>query len=479
MKLLSTQTLRLHAARARRGAALLLSFLVLLVVIAIVYQIHIVTSTDSKVAHNDITLTRMDLAIESAMMQVFEQLADDAAADTAGAGGDPAGGDGAGDPLGGSEDPSAEGGAGEEGSIDSKMDEWARPQSTTINEVELRIFIQDEDSKYNVLNMLNADEDLAQAAYDRVVRILDACREGTRDDIDGGQADEMATVMREHFLDRGNSILPRATLITDDEENENLGLPLSLRELIVLEPYLPLHFRDYFDSEGQRVHSIESFLTVWTAPSTGALPGAAESVAGSDAGGDEGADEGEEAGAAGGSGGYAVNINTAPFAVLTALMDDRDLSYRFWDSVLEYRNEEEEPPEDGEEPEPMLDEFGEEILRRKFFDDLTELSEVYGWTTMESEVKEQLEQLLTVSSNVFSVYITARRSTAEESLQVDGFASRRDKEIAERSGLYLSRTVRAVVWRDTSGEEATLIPLLRWDVVDYAPLEVLDYEEVY
>jgi len=420
----------------------LLSCLVLIVIITIVHQIYIVTGTDARVTRNDNTLVKMDLAIESALLQVYEQLAED--------------GQGAGAPEEGT-DLLAEGGTdsgdsgGEGESVDSKMDEWARPQSTTINEINLRILIQDEDSKYNVLNMLAEDEDQAQAAFDRVVRILEACRLGTTEAIDSGVALEMATVMRDHMLERSDSFLPRPTLLSDDEENEDLGMPLSLKEFACLEPFEEYHFRDYFDVEGERVHSIGSFLTVWTGVATG-----------------------EDGSAAGG---FGVNVNTAPMAVLASLMDDRDVPTRVWDDVREYRNLEEDPPEDGEAPEPMLDEYGNEIYPHKFFDNLAELEEVYGWDDLEQAVKADVEALLGVQSNVFSVFITARLDTVQASRQIVTFESRREQEVYERSGSHIVRTIRAVVWRRSDDEEMETVPIIRWEVLEYAPLEVLDYPE--
>ena len=63
--------------RQRRGTALLLSILVLFVVITIVFQISIGSMTDARIARNDVRLTTMDLAIESAVFDVFEQLRSD------------------------------------------------------------------------------------------------------------------------------------------------------------------------------------------------------------------------------------------------------------------------------------------------------------------------------------------------------------------------------------------------------------------
>src|SRR5258706_266961 len=147
------------ATRSRSGAALLLSLLILLVLVAIVMQIRIGTMTDARVARNDIGLTTMDLAIESALLQVDDQLLQDAKgsgapAPSAGAAAGAAGGDASSGAGGGAPAPS---GPNPQAS-DSPKDEWARPHRTTLNDERLRILVQDEDSKINVLNMLNPDE---------------------------------------------------------------------------------------------------------------------------------------------------------------------------------------------------------------------------------------------------------------------------------------------------------------------------------
>ena len=128
----------------------MLSVLVLFVVITLSIQIGIGTMTDARVARNDLGLAAMDDAIESALLEVSVQLQDDAA------GGEEEAEPGMDMGLGG-DDPTAAleagGGQGSE-AVDSKEDEWARPQRTEINGMELRIFIQDEDSKYNVLKYI-------------------------------------------------------------------------------------------------------------------------------------------------------------------------------------------------------------------------------------------------------------------------------------------------------------------------------------
>jgi len=463
MRILRARLIRANA--PERGVALLISFLVLLVVIALVYQIHIVTSTDAKVSHNDITRTRMDLAIESAFLQVYESLAEDGegAGEAGAAGGAPdQGGDAS---LGGGAP--APGGGGEQESIDSKMDDWARPQVTSINEIDLRIMVQDEDSKYNILNMLNPDEELAELAFERVVRILDRCRQETRVDIDGSDAEAMGRVMLEHLTQRSDSgVLPRPLLLTDQATEEGtLGMPVSMREFAVLEPFDETHFRDFFDTDGVRVHSIESFLTIWTSAQVGPIDSIAREG--------QGAPTGDERVVLG----YGVNINTAPLAVLASLTDTRDVNYRFWDGVLEYRNIEAELEEDQEEIEPMLDENGEEIIQRQFFENLETLEEIYGWINMEPAVKESVEELLTLQSNVFSIYISAHLPTQADEKRIETFYTREEREQYERSGLNLIRTVRSVIWRNPDAAEMGVIPLLRWEVLDYQPFEVLDFPD--
>ncbi len=169
-----------------------------------------------------------------------------------------------------------------------------------------------------------------------------------------------------------------------------------------------------------------------------------------------------------------MNINTAPGAVLHALMDSRDLPYRFWDDVILYRNEKDETVEENDDP--PLDEYGKPILVRQFFHSADDLSKVDGWETLEPIVQGELSGLLKTESQVFSIFVTARKPTGEE--QIDPFSRREDVEREEDNWQGLVRTVRAVVWRHTVGEgEVEIVPIVRWEVLDYVPFEVLDFPE--
>ena len=478
----------------------MLSFLVLLVLILILAQIKSSTDTAGRVGRNEETLVAMDSAIESAFLQVFEDLRSDAESDSAAA----AGGGESG-PL-----PAGE----ESGPSDSKEDEWSKPQRTELNEIQLRILIQDEDSKFNLLSVLTADEDEADKALDRLSRVIEWSRKGTKAEIDGGTARRMATTMADYMRRRSDQILPRPELLSDREEDEDVGLPLSLREFVALDPELFASdfFRDFIDTNEQIVHSLGAFLTVWSSVTTldeaneQAQQGSGDTDGGTNPTDPDDPDdpnnpndpnnpddpndgtnpddpgdtqEDEQQNTAGGGQeeappGWAINVNTAPGAVLHALMDERDLPYRFWDDVILYRNEKDEDVEENEDP--PLDEYGREILVHQYFHSVGDLARVDGWEGLEPIMQGELQALLKVQSQVFSITITARRPTGNE--EIDAFSRQEDIEREEANWQGLVRTVRVVVWRRSLGEgEIEIVPLVRWEVADDVPFEVLDFPE--
>ena len=199
------------------------------------------------------------------------------------------------------------------------------------------------------------------------------------------------------------------------------------------------------------MHSIEQFLTIWTSPATFTAPDAV--------------------------GGYEVNINTAPLAVLVALFDSRAVDPRLWDEILAYRNEPEELDQDEEEIEPSYDEFGNEVVQKKFFDTVDELTEVRTWDALEAEDQQPIQERLITSSRVFSIYAVARQSTAARENQILEFTDRNSREQYERSSTHLLRVVRQVVWRQEADDGAVIVPLLPWEVLGGAPLDLLDFPD--
>lgn len=481
--------------RERRGAALLLSVLVLFVLIAIVYQIRIGTLTDARVGQNDVGLSVIERAIESAKWDVYELLKVDGEESAAG------GEEGA------APGPTAGAGEGEGGEseapTDSSKDEWASVQRTSINEIDLRILVEAENAKYNVLNILNEDEDEAEEAEQRIIRIIDLYREDTEADLSDRDGENMVREMKEYIMERNRGDWPQPELLTHDPENENVFLPMSLRDFLVLESWQPHFFRCYRDENDRRVHSLDQFLTVWSSPGlaseveTGA-EGQAAPTPDPDESGEEGdgtddsestgeAGEGEAAnnqgqgsGATESTGGYGVNLNLAPLAVLAGLFDDRDVRLRFWDDVLEYRNLDEEE-EDGEEQdeEPLYDQFNEEIRDKRAFESLDELSEVNSWEDHDPETQSRIMALLETESDVFTIYITARREMSVNG-NLSSFADPREKErLEEDPGGALVRTVRTVVWRKSGDDGVEIVPIIPWEVLDYRPFELEDYPDDY
>lgn len=488
------------AAGQRRGAALMMSMLVLLVLILIVWQIGIGSRTTYQVARNDVSLTSMDLAIESALLEVFEQLKADSEADAQSGQGAAAGPVIGADPGGATQ----EDGPPPAPPADSRRDEWARPQRTEINEIPLRILIQDEHSKINVYGMLTENDDEAEKAFTRVVRVIDLFREGTTEDIEDYDAEGMAEIIRDWLYRREDIDVPRPRLSTDRDEEPDQSRFIDLRELVAIEPFNERHFRDYRDEEGNIVHSLTSYLTCLSSlQSFSDYQDSLEEEGGekADDGEDEAvtAGEGQSSGSAtmmsveGASGqvdpssqagvadsansgaqvaGY-VNLNTAPPVVLKSLFDNADVDPRFWDDVIDYRNEEDEEAEDPD-AEPVLDEFGVEIVLRRYFSDVEQLTELDGWADLEPTFQADVARHVGTTSDVFTIYVTARRSTSNRGDQNIAL-SREEQEELEELGSQLTRTVACTVWRRSSEDGTEVIPVRRWEVLDYWPYEILDF----
>lgn len=493
----------------RRGAALMLALLVLIVLVMVVFQISISTSTDARVSRDLLAMTNMEYAIESKLLEVYDAMRTDG--EDAAQGGSPGapstpnlGGAG----LGGGPGVGGAGAGGPEEPTDSSQDSWLRTSRDTFNEIELRVMLRDEDGKYNILSMLTENEDEADKAYDRVVRILDLCREGTRKDIDQFQAEEMATAMLEHIRNRANSTLPMPELQTYSEDKPDFGLPLSLREFIVLEPFEEDHFLEGRDEDFVIYHSISAYLTIWTSVSTLADANRTQTPGSNDAGSDApqpeapaeedglnladsgapsgddlptpGAEEGSpgtpaSSNVGGGSNVPRININRAPPVVLKALMDDRDVPPYFWDNVIEYRNEEEEDEDDEDEIE--TDDFGDEYTAKKIFASLNDLNSIDGWENLEPIVQTELRSLLGVQSNVFSVIVSARKLTGREADSFGYFDDLEAVEEQEEFGSALSMTVRSIVWRRAGADEVEIVPLERWELLECWPYELRDFTD--
>ena len=94
-----------------------------------------------------------------------------------------------------------------------------------------------------------------------------------------------------------------------------------------------------------------------------------------------------------------------------------------------------------------------------------------------TDIQGRLNQLLTVQSSVFSIFIVARRSTSAEGDTSDMAGSPSEVRTREEAGDTLLRVVRSVVWRHKVDDEWVVTPIVRWELLDYTPYEVEDYPD--
>jgi len=419
--------MRLRPIREREGGViLLLTLFVILITYALVAQLTIGTAVSFQVAKNSADRIRMRrAATDVSAEELLRLLADDlpsAAAEEASAAADSLG-DGLGDP-----------GAGEEGqeeeeddgsNSDSYNDDWWRPTRFPIGEMEVHGFVQDENSKFNILLVFHPDEDERTLARERFVRILDFMREDFDDDLDTREAerilDEFVAWVEgdqrglEYPLPRRHSTVLLAQLAAQaelganeaPEEGEGVGavegdeappqdlrelfLPYSLEELMLLESVTEKLFYDEVRVRSRIAPGIETVFTIYTTvdfdpPSADELGTSAEDGSDlSDAtdpgglGAEEGdsIDEDEESSLSEPIGGLddileaaealgiLININTTPPAVLKGLLPPEQFPSFFVDQILEYRNEVDE--ETLAEQEGGNREFEEVELERAIF----------------------------------------------------------------------------------------------------------------
>jgi len=87
-------------------------------------------------------------------------------------------------------------------------------------------------------------------------------------------------------------------------------------------------------------------------------------------------------------------------------------------------------------------------------------------------------RMLSTQSQVFSIFVTARIVSANDRSRMElregpPVPGEREDEL----GNALTMTVRAVVWRVSSEDGTTIVPIVRWEVLDYTPFEVQDYPD--
>ncbi|MHC4942376.1 MAG: hypothetical protein ACYTG7_05090 [Planctomycetota bacterium] len=396
-----------------------------------------------------------------------------------GGGGDPGlgdggGGDGGGLGLGGDEGGSSQ--------VDSLIDSWARPGEVAMafsSNVEVDVIIRDEDAKFNILSILSKDKEFKEKSMERLARVIDLFREGMKGDLGRGDALDIANALEDWMTgERKESYFPRPMVKTGvkDEERDRIGddsidYPLTMEELTMCDGITKDILYGYIDNRF-RVPGLIEYITIYSnlvmdemkkdeedddspaGEGPDPFDGSSDDDAFQDTPDDED-DEGEEEVAVETNNGL-INVNTAPLPVLKALMDDDELSYSIIDEIGEFRekavekyldeledldwddpdarrsffNRDDDEEGDEEEEEDDSKGFGDEDEDEDFiFKDpyeIFERVEEYFDNTLDvsKDAQTEFSSLITVTSNVFTVYIRVKTSEGRD-----------------------SKTYRAVVWR--------------------------------
>ncbi|HET6204414.1 MAG TPA: hypothetical protein VFI25_16605 [Planctomycetota bacterium] len=514
-----------------RGIALILTLLVLLILLAVVSQLTLSTRLDYQSALAGSNLARMDRALEAGLEEAMQVLKDDAEGGAGGAagglggllgmgggaggrGGNPfgnlAGAAGgapartvAGASAGGGGAAGTGAGGGGDSSYDCFNDSWAKPARQTQQGIEVTVVIEDENRKLNLLAILAPDEELARQSRDRLVRVLDTFREGTPFDLDLSTAETLVRSLEEWLRGRTrNDDFPRPRLLSN-EENSTVTLPVTGDELLLVEGFDDRLLND-FRAGDLVVPGLLSHVTVWTSLEV-APEGAGESgaqatsrprlagslldasgrpVPGARAGSPGGtpaaqgpaapAQAGEGGGGAGTSLGAAINVNTAPRAVLASLLPFSEIPSETIEAILRFRNEELETEETAREsPSETLGLEEEEEPPKKFFTTLDELDQIPEFGNLYPEIKQRFKQLLTTQSEVFTIWLTARIPPKEEETSFETLPKPGWEE--DRAGL--TRRVRAVVLRRSSDAGTEILPLVRWELRSDRRYPIPDFPE--
>lgn len=525
--------MRLRPIREREGGViLLLTLFVILITYALVAQLTIGTAVSFQVAKNSADRIRMRrAATDVSAEELLRLLADDlpsAAAEEA---------EGAADALGSGAAPGGEGEEGEEeeddgSNSDSRNDDWWRPTRFPIGEMEVHGYVQDENSKFNILLVFHPDEDERALARERFVRILDFLRDDFDDDLDAREAERILDEFVEwvegdlrgldYPVPRRHSTILLAQLAAEAELSGNdepevgggdaegsaaapqdvreLYLPYSLEELMLLESVTEKLFYDEVRVRSRIAPGIESVFTIYTTldfdpPSADELGSTTESPTDlsdvetgteeedADLSEDEedsslsepigGLDDILEAAAALGT---LININTTHPAVLKGLLPPEQFPTYFVDQILRYRNEVDE--EKLAEQEGETREFEEVELERAIFREDEKIPLRY-FRNLEDlvEIEGWEERLEPEQREAFESLVGVQSDVFSVYLwcRIPAEDWEQKDHYEEPPGAVLR--LKAVVWRREGEDGAKFVFLEPWHEVERTRWRIPDFQE--
>jgi hypothetical protein len=392
----------------------------------------------------------------------------------------------------------------EDANVDSFEDSWARPMRMQLGDFEMTTFVDDENAKYSLVLLAEKDVEKRDEAIGRTVRILDALRDDFADDLSESDArmivDEIILWMNP---DSRSVDWPQPPRLSFDEEEHETLLLNSLEELMLIEGITPALFYDQVRDGDRIAPGIESVFTVYSLPKfttagevsldegEGLDEEQVDEALSDDASTGDSEEEvtnnaGNVVDGEGGmkgvldlvsSVGIKININTAPRAVVEGLFPTYELPPVKTEALLEWRNEvdddalaerqdNEEELEDIELRESI---FGvNENEPKQFFKTLADLEKVPGFNSedLEPETEGEIQELLGVQSEIFSIYVYVRRSSLE------GFEQ--ESYYHEPPGTVLR--LKAVIWRAPAEDGTKIVYLRDWHKVPYTRWRIPDFQ---
>jgi len=260
------------------------------------------------------------------------------------------------------------------GSVDSLQEEWAAgPLTESFGEVQVDIRIEDEERRFNLLHLTALgskakEKEFIKKARETLESILVDFRSGTDGEISASVARELVRKM-EAWVNRGarDRIPPAPT--------ESGNKMLTLDELLLLEddeisPYL---LYDQWDAESEvLIPGLSRYVTLW-------------------------------------SNGL-VNINTADLVVLRGLLSERNREHA--EAIIEYRGDLEEGVTDARRVDK---DRAEDEANTGIFEQVQDLT---GNNVIPADAFAEIENLVDVSSQVFSVWVTAKQGKIRKCVRV-------------------------------------------------------------
>ena len=375
---------------------------------------------------------------------------------------------------------------------DSSRDAWFHPVGHADNDLTTYVWVEDENRKFNILALWSPDEKFAEFSKDRLVRLIDSLREDTEFDVTTADAERIVAELKD-WVGRGDiEALPRPRLKSDDEKRSRITAIMHLDELMMLPSVTEDLFFDKF-GDCKLYLGLESVLTIWT--SLRVDPGDPQKVAQQKAAADARGETPPTTPAPGGNAqtgndgkaasnqtpggadapqqpdgiGIHVNVNTAPRAVLRALLPSQVMPDRVIDAIVKYRNEEdEEEKKKDEEKKTTTDasEFGDLRLgpdqKLKFFETVADLEKVPEFKELQDQqAKADFQKALTTKSEVFTIHLATLYKRNEE------------------NRVYLLRRARSIVLRVDDGADGQIVPLVPFEERVGLRLQPVDIEEDY